>query len=123
MWSRCCLLRAGRAPARARRSSKGAARADATSRSRRVGSWRRRSVRVSWCGVSLRNGSLTMPVVVHKDVPFDPFNPGATYQTLVGDAQGSTPFRLGIQTSSPGYRTPLHSHPYMESLTVLEGEG
>ena len=42
---------------------------------------------------------------------------------MVGDAQGSTPFRLGIQTSSPGYRTPLHSHPYMEALTVLEGEG
>ena len=64
-----------------------------------------------------------MPVVVHDDVPFDPFAPGATYQTVVGDAQGSTPFRLGIQTSSPGYRTPLHSHPYMEALTVVEGEG
>ena len=59
-----------------------------------------------------------MPVVVHDKVPFDPFTPGATYQTVVGDAQGSTPFRLGIQTSSPGYRTPLHSHPYMEALTV-----
>ena len=64
-----------------------------------------------------------MPVVVHDKVPFDPFTPGATYQTVVGDAQGSTPFRLGIQTSSPGYRTPLHSHPYMEALTVVEGEG
>ena len=42
---------------------------------------------------------------------------------MVGDAQGSTPFRVGIQTSSPGYRTPLHSHPYMEALTILEGEG
>jgi quercetin dioxygenase-like cupin family protein len=64
-----------------------------------------------------------MPVVVHANVPFDPFQAGATYQTLVGDAQGSTPFRIGIQTSSPGYRTPLHSHPYMEALTILEGEG
>ena len=64
-----------------------------------------------------------MPVVVHDKVPFDPFTPGATYQTVVGDAQGSTPFRLGIQTSSPGYRTPLHSHPYMETLMVLEGAG
>jgi quercetin dioxygenase-like cupin family protein len=64
-----------------------------------------------------------MPVVVHDDVPFDPFRTGATYQTVVGDAQGSTPFRVGIQTSSPGYRTPLHSHPYMEALTILEGEG
>ena len=64
-----------------------------------------------------------MPVIVHESVPFDPFQSGATYQTVVGDAQGSTPFRLGIQTSSPGYRTPLHSHPYMEALTILEGEG
>jgi mannose-6-phosphate isomerase-like protein (cupin superfamily) len=64
-----------------------------------------------------------MPVVVHDDVSFDPFNAGATYQTVVGDAQGSTPFRLGIQTSSPGYRTPLHSHPYVEALTIVEGDG
>ena len=64
-----------------------------------------------------------MPVVIHDDVPFDPFRDGATYQTLVGDAQGSTPVRIGIQTSSPGYRTPLHSHPYMEALMILEGEG
>ena len=27
-----------------------------------------------------------MPVVVHDDVPFDPFAPGVTYQTVVGDA-------------------------------------
>jgi hypothetical protein len=40
-----------------------------------------------------------MPVVVHDDVSFDPFNAGATYQTVVGDAQGSTPFRLGIHAS------------------------
>ena len=31
--------------------------------------------------------------------------------------------RLGIQTSPPGYRTPLHSHPYMETLMILEGAG
>jgi quercetin dioxygenase-like cupin family protein len=64
-----------------------------------------------------------MPVVVHENVPFDPFRAGATYQTVVGDEKGSTPLRVGIQTSSPGYRTPLHSHPYMEALTILEGEG
>ena len=39
-----------------------------------------------------------MPVVFHDNVPFDPFRTGATYQTLVGDEQGSTPFRIGIQT-------------------------
>ena len=46
-----------------------------------------------------------------------------TYQTLVGDQEGSTPVRVGIQTSAPGTRTPLHSHPYLEILTVLEGRG
>jgi quercetin dioxygenase-like cupin family protein len=64
-----------------------------------------------------------LPVVVHSDVSREAFNGGAAYQTLVGDAQGSTPFRLGLQTSPPGYRTPLHSHPYMEALTVVSGEG
>ena len=64
-----------------------------------------------------------MPVIRHESVPHQPFTGGATYQTLVGDAQGSTPVRVGIQTSPPGYRTPTHSHPYMEVLTVLEGHG
>jgi quercetin dioxygenase-like cupin family protein len=64
-----------------------------------------------------------LPVVLHSDVAHELFEGGATYQTLVGDAQGSTPIRLGLQTSPPGYRTPLHSHPYMEALTVVSGEG
>ena len=64
-----------------------------------------------------------MPIVYHKDVPTEPFPGGATYQTLVGDAEGSTPVRVGIQTSPPGYATPIHSHPYMEILTILEGSG
>ena len=64
-----------------------------------------------------------MPVIQHESVPREPFTGGATYQTLVGDAQGTTPVRIGIQTSPPGYRTQTHSHPYMEVLTVLEGQG
>jgi quercetin dioxygenase-like cupin family protein len=64
-----------------------------------------------------------MPVVYHCNVATEPFKGGATYQTLVGDAEGSTPIRVGIQTSPPGYRTPLHSHPYLETITILEGEG
>src|SRR5204863_6484653 len=64
-----------------------------------------------------------MPVVYHENVPSEPFRGGATYQTVVGDDQGSTPVRLGIQTSPPGYRTPLHSHPYMEALMIREGTG
>lgn len=64
-----------------------------------------------------------MPVVRHDNVAHEPFTGGATYQTLVGDAEGSTPVRVGIQTSPPGYRTRTHSHPYMEVVTVLEGQG
>ena len=62
-----------------------------------------------------------MPIVVHSKVAPEPFKGGATYQTLVGDEKGSTPIRVGIQTSPPGYRTPLHSHPYLETITGLEG--
>src|SRR6185295_2806271 len=65
----------------------------------------------------------SLSVILHADVAREPFDGGATYQTLVGDQQGSTPFRLGLQTSPPGYRTPLHSHPSMEALTVISGEG
>lgn len=64
-----------------------------------------------------------MPVVYLRDVASEAFKGGATYQTLVGDERGSTPIRVGIQTSPPGYKTPLHSHPYMETITVLEGQG
>jgi quercetin dioxygenase-like cupin family protein len=64
-----------------------------------------------------------MPVIRHESVSHEAFTGGATYQTLVGDARGSTPVRVGIQTSPPGYRTRTHSHPYMEVVTVLEGRG
>ena len=53
-----------------------------------------------------------MPVIHHANVPVV----GAIYQTVIGDSEGSTPIRLGIQTSPPGYKTPLHSHPYLESV-------
>ena len=64
-----------------------------------------------------------MPVILHSDVAHEPFTGGATYQTLVGDQQGTTPLRLGLQSSPPGYKTKLHSHPYLEVLTVVSGEG
>jgi quercetin dioxygenase-like cupin family protein len=74
---------------------------------------------------SLTEGAelLQKTVVLDSNVPFERNKGGATYQTLVGDEQGSTPIRVGIQSSPPGYKTPLHSHPYMEVLTVLEGKG
>ena len=52
-----------------------------------------------------------MPVVYHDNVPSEPFRGGATYQTVVGDEQGSTPVRLGIQrrlaTGRRFIRTPI----------------
>ena len=64
-----------------------------------------------------------MPAIRHADIPVEPFRGGSTYQTVVGDAAGTTPVFIGIQTAPPGYRSALHSHPYMEIITVLEGEG
>jgi hypothetical protein len=54
-----------------------------------------------------------MPVVYHADVSVEPFRGGAVYQTVIGDPEGSTLAR-------PGYKTALHSHPYLESVTVVE---
>ena len=62
-------------------------------------------------------------IVCHDACQKEIFPGGATYQTLVGDDEGSTPVRCGIQTSPPGYATPEHAHPYMEVLTVLSGTG
>ncbi len=64
-----------------------------------------------------------MKVVEHEAVAVERFPGGATYLTLVGDEDGSTPVRTGIQVSPPGYETPEHSHPYVEVITVLEGTG
>ena len=64
-----------------------------------------------------------MPAITHADLPAEPFRGGSTYQTLVGNAAGTTPVFIGIQTAPPGYKTALHTHPYMEIITVLEGEG
>lgn len=49
------------------------------------------------------------------------FGPDAFYQPIIGDEEGSTPVRTGIQTSKPGYVAPMHSHPYLEILHILEG--
>ncbi|MBT4486331.1 MAG: cupin domain-containing protein [Rhodospirillaceae bacterium] len=64
-----------------------------------------------------------MPIIDVNDVAKQPFPGGATYQTVVGDDQGTTPIRLGLQISEPGYSTGTHSHPYMEVVTVIAGTG
>lgn len=68
-------------------------------------------------------GGSPVKMIHHDAVRVEKFPGGATYRTLIGDDQGSTEVRIGIQTSPPGYATPLHSHPYTEILTVMEGEG
>jgi mannose-6-phosphate isomerase-like protein (cupin superfamily) len=49
------------------------------------------------------------------------FGPLSHYQPIVGDDAGSTPVRTGIQTAQPGYTAPVHSHPYVEILHILDG--
>ena len=63
-------------------------------------------------------------VIRESERPVVDFPGGATYRTLIGDDNGADiPIRTGIQTSEPGYATRVHSHPYVEVLTVLEGRG
>jgi quercetin dioxygenase-like cupin family protein len=51
------------------------------------------------------------------------FSGGATYQGLVGDAEGSTSLRVGVRVSPAGCCTPTPSRPYLEVATILEGLG
>ena len=47
------------------------------------------------------------------------FGPNAHYHKLIGEA--GMPVFTGIQTSQPGYATPVHWHPYVEMLFIIEG--
>jgi mannose-6-phosphate isomerase-like protein (cupin superfamily) len=49
------------------------------------------------------------------------FGPLSHYQLIIGDDEGSTPVRTGIQTAQPGYEAPVHQHPYVEILHILDG--
>ena len=65
-----------------------------------------------------------LTVIRHCERPTETLPGGAAYKPIIGDDTGDgIPIRTGIQTSQPGYTTPLHSHPYAEVLTVLEGTG
>jgi mannose-6-phosphate isomerase-like protein (cupin superfamily) len=66
----------------------------------------------------------TITVIRESERPEVPFPGGATYRTIIGDDTGEgLPIRTGIQTSTPGYQTRVHSHPYAETLTVISGRG
>jgi quercetin dioxygenase-like cupin family protein len=60
-------------------------------------------------------------VVRLDEVEVVKFGPNAVYQLIIGDDAGTTPIRTGIQTSQPGYQAPMHSHPYLEILHILDG--
>jgi mannose-6-phosphate isomerase-like protein (cupin superfamily) len=49
------------------------------------------------------------------------FGPLSHYQLIIGDDEGTTPVRTGIQTAQPGYVAPVHQHPYVEILHILDG--
>ena len=53
----------------------------------------------------------------------DPLEHRLELLQCIADDAGSTPVRVGVQISPPGYSTGTHSHPYMEIVSVIEGEG
>ena len=62
------------------------------------------------------------PTVVRlEDTEQVSFGPLSHYQLIIGDDEGSTPVRTGIQTAEPGYVAPVHQHPYIEILHILDG--
>src|SRR5437764_13771691 len=63
-------------------------------------------------------------VIREAERPVVDFVGGATYRAIIGDDTGEgLPLRTGIQTPPPGYQTRVHSHPYVETLTVVSGRG
>jgi mannose-6-phosphate isomerase-like protein (cupin superfamily) len=66
------------------------------------------------------SGRAEAKVVRSADVEPISFGPLAEYRRLTG--QDGLPVFTGIQTCAPGYATPLHWHPCVECLFVLEGE-
>ena len=63
-----------------------------------------------------------LKVTHYDDVPVEEFPGGAQYKTLVNENSDDAQLVAGIQVSPPGYSTPNHSHPYVEIITVIEGE-
>ncbi len=49
-----------------------------------------------------------MPIIHNKNIEDLPLHDDATYKTIVGDEEGSTPVRFGLQTSPPGFNTGIH---------------
>jgi quercetin dioxygenase-like cupin family protein len=62
-----------------------------------------------------------LKVVRLEDTEPVSFGPLSDYRLIIGDDAGTTPLRTGIQTAQPGYVAPVHSHPYVEVLHILDG--
>src|SRR5262245_4204761 len=71
----------------------------------------------------VRGGAaMAEPQVVRlEDTAIVKFGPDSFHQPIIGDDEGTTPIRTGIQTAEPGYAAPMHSHPYLEVLHILDG--
>ena len=66
----------------------------------------------------------SITVIREEERPAVDFVGGATYRAIIADDTGAgLPIRTGIQNSPPGYATRVHSHPYVETLTVISGRG
>ena len=63
-----------------------------------------------------------LKAIHYDDVPVEEFPGGAQYRKLIAGESDGAQVVTGIQISPPGYSTPYHSHPYVEIVTVLEGE-
>lgn len=48
--------------------------------------------------------------------------PGVTFACLVGAAQQSRQLTTGLATFAPGASLPCHTHPFGESITLLQGD-
>lgn len=60
-------------------------------------------------------------VIKLDETPTVPMGAGSNYRPIVGNDEGTTPVRTGIQTCEPGYAVPAHCHPYIEIIHVLDG--
>src|SRR5881396_1339877 len=64
-----------------------------------------------------RSHAMKEPIIVRlEDTEPVSFGPLSQYQLIIGDDEGTTPVRTGIQTAQPGYVAPVHQHPYVEIL-------
>jgi len=60
-------------------------------------------------------------VIRSEDTELISYGPKSDLRVLIGDDAGSTTIRTALQTCKKGYDVPIHCHPYIEYLIVLQG--